>query len=96
MIQQKQKLIQDSKASSLSLKNTPVVLFVASHNKDSVIRTCERMQELDLAPQSGMVMFGQLMGMCDQISYTLGQHGYGIYKYVPYGPIHHVIPYLIR
>ncbi|KAF9363315.1 hypothetical protein BGX34_004421 [Mortierella sp. NVP85] len=96
MIQQKQKLIQDSKASSLSLKNTPVVLFVASHNKDSVIRTCERMQELDLAPQSGLVMFGQLMGMCDQISYTLGQHGYGIYKYVPYGPIHHVIPYLIR
>lgn len=94
---QKQKLIQDSKASSsLSLKNTPVVLFVASHNKDSVIRTCERMQELDLAPQSGLVMFGQLMGMCDQISYTLGQHGYGIYKYVPYGPIHHVIPYLIR
>jgi len=81
---------------SLSLKSSPVVLFVASHNKDSVIRTCERMQELELTPQSGLVMFGQLMGMCDQISYTLGQHGYGIYKYVPYGPIHHVIPYLIR
>ncbi|GJJ70833.1 proline dehydrogenase [Entomortierella parvispora] len=81
---------------SLSLKSSPVVLFVASHNKDSVIRTCERMQELELSPESGLVMFGQLMGMCDQISYTLGQHGYGIYKYVPYGPIHHVIPYLIR
>ncbi|KAG0215797.1 hypothetical protein BGX28_008107 [Mortierella sp. GBA30] len=80
----------------LSLKNTPVVLFVASHNKNSVIRTCERMQELGVSPHSGLVMFGQLMGMCDQISYTLGQHGYGIYKYVPYGPIHEVIPYLIR
>ncbi|KAG0300289.1 hypothetical protein BGZ97_003304, partial [Linnemannia gamsii] len=101
MTRQKQKLIenktsQDGDISSLSLKNSPVVLFVASHNKDSVIRTCERMQELDLAPQDGLVMFGQLMGMCDQISYTLGQHGYGIFKYVPYGPIHHVIPYLIR
>ncbi|KAF9112919.1 hypothetical protein BGX27_002584 [Mortierella sp. AM989] len=100
MIQQKQKLIEDTESnrdeSSLSLKSTPVVLFVASHNKDSVIRTCQRMQELELAPSVGLVMFGQLMGMCDQISYTLGQHGYGIYKYVPYGPIHHVIPYLIR
>ncbi|KAF9898646.1 hypothetical protein BX616_003773, partial [Lobosporangium transversale] len=100
MIEQKQKLIQEKdqngSPSSLSLKTTPVVLFVASHNKDSVMRTCERMQELELTPQAGLVMFGQLMGMCDQISYTLGQHGYGIYKYVPYGPIHHVIPYLIR
>jgi len=95
----KQKLIAEDKtqdASSLSLKNSPVVLFVASHNKDSVMRTCDRLQNLGLSPQSGLVMFGQLMGMCDQISYTLGQHGYGIYKYVPYGPIHHVIPYLIR
>ncbi|KAF9584329.1 hypothetical protein BGW38_006854 [Lunasporangiospora selenospora] len=81
---------------SISLKSSPVVLFVASHNKDSVIRTCERMKDLELSPQSGLVIFGQLMGMCDQISYTLGQHGYGIFKYVPYGPIHHVIPYLIR
>jgi proline dehydrogenase len=80
----------------ISMKNSPVVLFVASHNKDSVIRTCERMQDLGVSPQSELVMFGQLMGMCDQISYTLGQYGYGIYKYVPYGPIHHVIPYLIR
>ncbi|KAG0369895.1 hypothetical protein BGZ54_008464, partial [Gamsiella multidivaricata] len=96
MTQQKQKLIQDSKNKTLSLKSSPVVLFVASHNKDSVIRTCERMQALELTPTSGLVIFGQLMGMCDQISYTLGQHGYGIYKYVPYGPIHHVIPYLIR
>ncbi|KAF9993323.1 hypothetical protein BGZ80_001187 [Entomortierella chlamydospora] len=99
MIQHKQKLIggtEDESSTSLSLKTSPVVLFVASHNKDSVIRTCERMQQLELTPQAGLVMFGQLMGMCDQISYTLGQHGYGIYKYVPYGPIHHVIPYLIR
>ncbi|KAG0277281.1 hypothetical protein BGZ95_006182 [Linnemannia exigua] len=95
-----QKLIKSEKeghdTTALSMKASPVVLFVASHNKDSVIRTCERMQDLGVSPQSELVMFGQLMGMCDQISYTLGQHSYGIYKYVPYGPIHHVIPYLIR
>ncbi|KAG0206847.1 hypothetical protein BGX28_001782 [Mortierella sp. GBA30] len=80
----------------LSLNSSPVVLCVASHNKDSVIRTCERMQDIGLSPQSGLVMFGQLKGMCDQMSYTLGQHGYGVYKYVPYGRIHDVIPYLVR
>ncbi|KAI8602557.1 FAD-linked oxidoreductase-like protein [Dissophora ornata] len=98
--QKEAKIIQGKDAeespSMLSLNNSPVVLFVASHNKDSVVRTCQRMLELGLTPQSGLVMFGQLMGMCDQISYTLGHYGYGIYKYVPYGPIHHVIPYLIR
>ncbi|KAF9927833.1 hypothetical protein FBU30_002836 [Linnemannia zychae] len=92
----KQQSTESKEASDLSLKSSPVVLFVASHNKDSVIRTCERMQDLGVSPQSELVMFGQLMGMCDQISYTLGNYGYGIYKYVPYGPIHHVIPYLIR
>ncbi|KAF9431167.1 hypothetical protein BGZ94_007618 [Podila epigama] len=96
MLQKMSEQKQISASNDLTLQASPVVLFVASHNKDSVIRTCERMQELQLTPQSGLVMFGQLMGMCDQISYTLGQHGYGIYKYVPYGPIHHVIPYLIR
>ncbi|KAF9360119.1 hypothetical protein BGX26_010461 [Mortierella sp. AD094] len=94
--QQGQAVKEKSESSQVSLKSSPVVLFVASHNKDSVIRTCERVQDLGLSPQSGLVMFGQLVGMCDQISYTLSQYGYGIYKYVPYGPIHHVIPYLIR
>ncbi|KAG0329533.1 hypothetical protein BGZ99_001535 [Dissophora globulifera] len=73
-----------------------VVLVVASHNKDSVIRTCRRMQELGLAPKSSTVMFGQLTGMCDQVSYTLARYSYEIYKCVPYGPIHHTVPYLIR
>ncbi|KAI8361317.1 FAD-linked oxidoreductase-like protein [Mortierella sp. GBAus27b] len=83
-------------SSSPSLQNSSAVLFVASHNRDSVIQACKRMKELDLGPQSGLVMFGQLMGMCDQISYTLGQHGFDVYKYIPYGAIQDVIPYLVR
>lgn len=81
---------------SATLAATGAVVVVASHNKDSVIKACRQMQAQGIAPGEGVVMFGQLLGMCDQMSYTLGAHGYGIYKYVPYGPIQQVIPYLLR
>jgi len=81
---------------SSTLSTTSAVVVVASHNKDSVVKAIRQMQELGTSPGSGVVLFGQLLGMCDQMSYTLGRHGYGIYKYVPYGPIQQVIPYLLR
>ena len=40
--------------------------------------------------------FGQLLGMCDHVTYGLGAQGYDAFKYVPYGPIEEVVPYLIR
>lgn len=42
------------------------------------------------------VSFGQLLGMCDHLTFGLGAHGYRAFKYVPYGPVQEVLPYLIR
>nr|XP_046241466.1 proline dehydrogenase 1, mitochondrial [Scatophagus argus] len=71
-------------------------VMVASHNEDTVKHTLRRMNELGLLPTDNKVYFGQLLGMCDQISFPLGQAGFPVYKYVPYGPVNEVIPYLSR
>ncbi|XP_045889989.1 proline dehydrogenase 1, mitochondrial [Micropterus dolomieu] len=71
-------------------------VMVASHNEDTVKHTLRRMNELGLLPTEDKVYFGQLLGMCDQISFPLGQAGFPVYKYVPYGPVNEVMPYLSR
>lgn len=71
-------------------------VMVASHNEDTVKHTLRRMNELGLRPRENKVYFGQLLGMCDQISFPLGQAGFPVYKYVPYGPVDEVMPYLSR
>ncbi|XP_063159102.1 hydroxyproline dehydrogenase [Candoia aspera] len=71
-------------------------MIVATHNEDSVTHAVQRMSELGINKNTGSISFGQLLGMCDQVSLALGQAGYAIYKSIPYGSVEEVIPYLIR
>lgn len=72
------------------------VLFAGTHNEQSCHKLIAQMQEMGLDPSDGNVWFGQLFGMSDHITYNLAAHGYNAVKYVPYGPVRDVMPYLIR
>jgi len=76
-------------------KDTQGEILVASHNRGSIEFTTKRAAELGKDKTKG-IYFGQLMGMADHLTFTLASHGFKAYKYVPYGPIDEVVPYLIR
>lgn len=74
-------------------------LMVASHNRQSIEYAIKRSDELGIPPETdvtGGVHFAQLLGMADNLTFTLGHEGYMAFKYVPYGPLEEVMPYLIR
>ncbi|KAI9278506.1 FAD-linked oxidoreductase-like protein [Phascolomyces articulosus] len=87
---------QEATGEPLSSTTAPVVFMIASHNRESVMLTIKEMEHHNVLPRSGVVHFGQLYGMQDQLSYTLGKNGYSTYKYLPYGKIDEVMPYLLR
>jgi proline dehydrogenase len=72
-----------------------VEIMIASHNQKSIELTLAVMQAKGLDPTAN-VYFGQLLGMADHLTFHLGSAGYKAYKYVPYGKVNEVMPYLIR
>ena len=54
------------------------------------------MERHGITPDSELVFFSQLFGMSDSISFNLASAGYRVVKYVPYGPVEKVMPYLSR
>ncbi len=67
-----------------------------THNEKSCILLADEMNKLGLAVNDPRIWFSQLLGMSDHISYNLAAKGYNVAKYVPYGPVKSVLPYLIR
>ena len=73
-----------------------ISLFAGTHNEASSMRLVEVMEEKGIPNQDPRVWFGQLYGMSDHISYNLSLAGYNVAKYLPFGPVRDVMPYLIR
>ncbi len=73
-----------------------VSLCIGTHNEKSVLHLINLMTDYSLRKNDSRIYFAQLLGMSDHISYNLSKQGYNVAKYVPYGPIYEVIPYLIR
>ncbi len=73
-----------------------ISLFAGTHNEDSCYRLMELMEEKKIAHDDSRIWFGQLYGMSDHISFNLSDRGYNVAKYLPFGPVRDVMPYLIR
>jgi len=69
---------------------------IATHNEKSCQLAIQLMEEKQIASNHPHVYFSQLYGMSDHISFNLSKHGYRVCKYLPYGPLEDVIPYLMR
>lgn len=79
------------------MKNLDVFsLFAGTHNEASTYDLIELMEKKGLDTNDPRVWFGQLFGMSDHITYNLTNSGFLAAKYLPYGPVRDVMPYLIR
>jgi len=79
------------------IENIEKVAFCcASHNEKSNLILIKLMQQHNISTTDNRIYFAQLLGMSDHISNNMGEAGYNVAKYVPYGPVKDVTPYLIR
>jgi proline dehydrogenase len=73
-----------------------LALFIGTHNEQSCAKATEYMERCNIEHDHDRVFFSQLYGMSDNISFNLADSNYRVSKYLPYGPIKDVIPYLMR
>ena len=86
-----------NKSLEICLDNIDLISICSgTHNIKSSEYLISLMKEKGLENNDKRIFSSQLLGMSDNISYNLAKEGYNVSKYVPYGPVREVIPYLIR
>ncbi|QEE50755.1 proline dehydrogenase [Flavobacterium alkalisoli] len=73
-----------------------MAVFAGTHNEESSYKLMQLMEKNGITKADRKVFFGQLYGMSDNISFNLAENGYNVTKYLPFGPVRDVMPYLIR
>ncbi|CAM1366738.1 Proline dehydrogenase [Tenacibaculum soleae] len=78
------------------MEHKNMAIFAGTHNEESSFLLMNLAKEYKIASNDNRMWFGQLYGMSDHISFNLAKEGYNVAKYVPFGPVRDVMPYLIR
>ncbi len=73
-----------------------VTVCVASQSEESNLLAISLIDEMNIARNHSNILFAQLLGMGDNITFNMAKAGFNVCKYLPYGPVKEVIPYLIR
>jgi proline dehydrogenase len=73
-----------------------IALVAGTHNENSCRLLADLLNEKNIVHNHKHVYFSQLLGMSDNLSFNLADAGYNVAKYVPYGPVKAVLPYLFR
>jgi proline dehydrogenase len=73
-----------------------MAIFAGTHNEESSYKLMQLLDEKGIAKDDKRIFFGQLLGMSDNISFNLAANHYNVAKYLPFGPVRDVMPYLIR
>jgi len=84
-------LLEHSTKSELNLE-----ILCGTHNQNSIVQAINSMNKYGIDRSADTVCFAQLFGMSDELTLNLGKNGYRAYKYVPYGEVDEVVPYLLR
>lgn len=78
------------------MEHPKMAIFAGTHNEESSYLLMDLAKKYDIKVNDNRLWFGQLFGMSDHISYNLASKGYNVAKYLPFGPVRDVMPYLIR
>ena len=84
------------RAIEILLQHPIAFLCLGTHNRSTCVWATELMERFGLAKISERILFAQLLGMSDSLSAELADAGYRVAKYLPYGPVDKVLPYLLR